>query len=188
MRTKRVVGWIAAASLVIAVGGFALARAVDSSDGPGGLGWAMHGRGFPGLGPMRSLVRDLDLTDEQRSQLRAIARTAWEQSADERSELQAVRRQIESTVIANGFNEVEIQGIIDSKGMLLNDIMLDVVRTIADMRNVLTPEQLRHLAERRADFEARREAYNIERSSTPARSTRMNSSTLDGSRESGQAR
>jgi|CXWL01.1.fsa_nt_gi Spy/CpxP family protein refolding chaperone len=164
MRTKRVVGWIAVASLVIAVGGFGLARAVDSSDVPRGLGWAMHGGGFPGLGPMRGLLHDLDLTEEQRSQLRTIARTAWEQSADERSELQALRRQIESTVIANGFNEAEIQGIIDSKGMLLNDMLLDVVRAMADMRNVLTPEQLRRFAERRAEFEARREAYKIERS------------------------
>jgi len=67
-------------------------------------------------------------------------------------------------VIANGFNEAEIQGIIDSKGMLLNDLMLDVVRAMADMRNVLTPEQLKRLAERRAEFEVRREAYKTEHS------------------------
>ena len=165
MQTKHIVGWITVASLVMAAGGLGLARAMDSSDSHRGPGWSMHGGGFGKLGPMRGLLRDLDLTDEQRSQLRAIARSAWEQSAAERSELQTLRRQIESAVIANGFNEAEVQGLIDSKGMLLNDMMLDVVRTMAEMRDVLTPEQLKNLAERRAEIEVHHEARQVEHSS-----------------------
>jgi Spy/CpxP family protein refolding chaperone len=164
MQTKRIVGWITVASLVLAVGGLGLARAMDGPDGHRGPGWAMLNGGFGGPGPMRGLLRDLDLTEEQRSQLRNLAKSAWVQSEDRRSELHALRRQIESAVLTNGFNEAEIQGLIDSKGMLLNDMLLDVVRTMAEMRDVLTPEQLKRLAERRAEVGVRHDARKFEHS------------------------
>ena len=160
MQTKRVMTWLAVAGLVAGAAVFGVAQAVDGSGGGSGgspgPGRAMHGGGFGGMGPMRGLMRDLDLTDEQRTQLRSIAKTSWERSAARRAELESLRKQIETTVIANGFNEAEIRGLIEARSSLLADTMVDVVRAMAEMRSVLTPEQQKRFDERRAESESRR--------------------------------
>lgn len=164
MQTKRVVTWVAVAGLVAGAAVFGVAQAVDGPDGGPGPRWAMHGGGFGGMGPMRGLMRDLDLTDEQRTQIRGIAKTGWEQSAARRAELEGLRKQVEATVIANGFNEAEVRGLIEARPSLLTDAMVDVVRTMAEMRSVLTPEQQKRFDERRAEAESRRGEHKARRS------------------------
>lgn len=160
MRARRAITWLAVAGLVTGAGALGVARAMDGPYGEPGGGhgprWAMHGGGFGGMGPMRGLMRDLDLTEEQRTRLRSIATTGWEQSAARRAELQGLRQQIETTVIANGFDEPAVRALIEARSSLLTDTMVDVVRTLAEMRSVLTPEQQKRFDEQRAEFEARR--------------------------------
>jgi len=166
MQTKRIVTWLAVAGLVAGAGVVGVAQAVDGrGGGPGGgrgPSWAMHGGG--GMGSLRGLMHDLDLTDEQRTQLRTIARSGWEQSAARRTELDSLRKQIEATVIANGFNEAEVRGLIEARSALLTESMVDVVRAMAEMRSVLTPEQQELFDERRAEAESRRSERKAGRS------------------------
>jgi len=164
MQKKRVVTWLAVAGLVAGAAVFGVAQAVDGPGGGKGSHWGMYGGGFGGMGPMRGLMRDLDLTDEQRTQLRAIAKSGWEQSAARRADLDNLRKQVETTVITNGFNEAEVRGLIETRSALLTDTMVDVVRAMAEMRSVLTPEQQKLFDERRAEAELRRGERKARRS------------------------
>ncbi len=165
MKTKRFAKWLAIAALVAGAGALGVAQAIAGGDSEGGPGprWGMHGGGFGGMGSMRGMMRDLDLTDEQRTRLRSIATTGWEQSAARRTELDSLRKQIETTVIANGFNEAEVRGLIEARSSLLTDAMVDVVRTMAEMRSVLTPEQQKQFDERRSESESRRKEHKARR-------------------------
>lgn len=157
MRPNRAITWVAVASLVAGAGALGVAQATDGPRSGGhGPRWAMHDGGFGAMGSMRGLMRDLDLTEEQRNRLRSIATTSWEQGAARRTELKALRQQIEATVIANGYDEAVVRSLIEARSSLLTETMVDVVRTMAEMRSVLTPEQQKRFDEQRAEFEARR--------------------------------
>jgi Spy/CpxP family protein refolding chaperone len=164
-RTRRIVRWTA----ILAATGILAAWGIASADGPrGGHGFGPSMPGMGGFGAMRGLLADLDLSDDQKTQLRTIARSGWEQSADERAQLDALRKQIEGTVAANGFNEVEVRALVESGTPVMADLMVDMVRGLSEMRAVLTPEQQQLFDTRRAEFEARRaerRARRIERRS-----------------------
>jgi Spy/CpxP family protein refolding chaperone len=155
IRTRRLVRWTAILAATGAIAAWGIAEAVDGQRGFGGPGPGM----FPmmgAMGPMRGLLADLDLTDDQKSQLRAIVRNGWEQSADERVQLEAIRQQIEASVTAGGFNEPEVRALVDSGTPIMASLMVDMIRGMSEMRAVLTPEQQQIFDTRRAEFEARR--------------------------------
>lgn len=157
-RTRRIVRWTAALTATGALAAWGLANADGAR---GGHGFGGHGFGpgmmaMGGFGPMRGLMSDLDLSDDQKTQLRNIARSGWEQSAASRAQLNAVRQQIEASVAANGFNEAEVRALVDSATPVMADLMVDTVRRLGEMRAVLTPEQQQRFDARRAEFEARR--------------------------------
>lgn len=152
-RTRRIVRWTAIAAAATAVAGWGLAQARDGGFGHHGGG---PGLGFGGFGPLRGLMADLDLTDDQKTQLRAIAKRGFEGSAAERAQLDALRKELEASVTANGFNEAEVRAIVARGTPVLTELLVDMVRGASEMRAVLTPEQQRQFDARRAEFEARR--------------------------------
>jgi Spy/CpxP family protein refolding chaperone len=152
-RTRRVVRWTA----VLATAGALVALGVaQAGGGRGDHGFGGPGFGMMGMGPMRGLFADLDLTDDQKNQLRSIVRDGWEQSAAQRARLDELRQQIESTVRTNGFNEAEVRALVDSGTPVMADLMVDMVRGISEMRAVLTPEQQQRFDAWRAEREAKR--------------------------------
>jgi len=154
-RTRRLVRWTAILGATGAIAAWGIAEAVDGQRGHGGPGFGM----FPmmgAMGPMRGLMADLNLSDDQKNQLRTIVRDGWEQSADERVQLEAIRQQIEASVKAGGFNEAEVRALVDSGTPIMAGLMVDMVRGMSEMRAVLTPEQQQLFDTRRAEFEARR--------------------------------
>lgn len=164
-RTRRVVRWTA----VIATAGALVALGVaQAGGGRGDHGFGAPGFGMMGMGPMRGLFSDLDLTDDQKDQLRTIVRSSWEQSATQRARLDELRQQIEATVRTNGFNEAEVRALVDSGAPVMADLMVDMVRGMSEMRAVLTPEQRQQFDTWRAEREAKRaerRARRAERSS-----------------------
>jgi Spy/CpxP family protein refolding chaperone len=154
-RTRRIVRWTAILATAGAVAALGVAQA-GGGHGPGSYGFGGPGFGMMGMGPMRGLVADLDLTDDQRHQLRTIVRNGWEQSAAQRARLDELRRQIESTVRANGFNEAEVRALVDSGTPVMADLIVDMVRGMSEMRAVLTPEQQQRFDAWRAEREAQR--------------------------------
>ena len=159
-RTRRVVRWTAVIAATGALAAWGLANAYGPR-GDHGFGPGMMGMG--GFGAMRGLMADLNLTDDQKSQLRTIARSGWEQSADERAQLDALRKQIEASVVAGGYSEPEVRALVNSGTPVMADLMVDMVRGLSDMRAVLTPEQQKVFDARRAEFEARRAERRSER-------------------------
>jgi Spy/CpxP family protein refolding chaperone len=171
-RTQRIVRWTAIAAAATAVAGWGLAQAREGGFGHhgGGPGFG-PGFGLGGFGPLRGLMADLDLTDDQQAQLRAIAKRGFAASADERAQLDALRKELEATVTANGFNEAEVRAIAARGTPVLTELMVDMVRGASEMRAVLTPEQQRLFDERRAEFEARRAERRAKRAAAPAGTT-----------------
>lgn len=168
-RTRRIVRWTAIAAAATAVAGWGLAQARDGGFGHhgGGMGF---GPGF-GLGPMRGLMADLDLTEDQKTQLRTIVKRGFEGSAGERAQLDALRKELEASVAANGFNEAEVRAIVARGSPVLTELMVDMVRGASEMRAVLTPEQQKLFDQRRAEFEARRAERRAKRAAAPAGTT-----------------
>ena len=164
-RTRRIVRWTAIAATATAVAGWGLAQARDGGFGHHGGG---PGFGLGGFGPLRGLMADLDLTDDQKTQLRAIAKRGFEQTADERAQLDALRQEVEASIKANGFNEAEVRAIAARGTPALTELMVDMARGASEMRAVLTPEQQQRFDARRAEFQARRAERRAQRAKRAA--------------------
>lgn len=165
-RTRRIIRWTAVIAAAGAIAALGVAQA-GGARGDGGHGFGA-GFGMMGMGPMRGLMSDLNLTTEQKDQLRTIVRDGWQQSANQRTQLDSLRQQIEAAVRANGFNEAEVRTLVDSGMPIMADLMVDMVRRMSEMRAVLTPEQQQLFDQRRAEREAKRaerRAKRAERSS-----------------------
>lgn len=154
-RARRIVRWTAVIAAAGAVAALGVAQA-GGGRGPGGYGFGGPGFAMMGMGPMRGLMADLDLTDDQKGQLRTIVRNGWEQSATQRARLDELRRQIEASVRTNGFNEAEVRALVDSGTPVMADLVVEMVRGMSEMRAVLTPEQQQLFDARRAEREAKR--------------------------------
>lgn len=165
MRGNKLAKMMTAASLAGALGLWSTAPLLagdpgtQGADRPIGMqGGYRHGGGGSmggGFGGM-SALRDLDLSDEQRTQVRSIMQNSWQQGAARRQELQSLRQELETTVLKNGFNEAEVRALITARTPLMTDQMVDMVRTMAEVRAVLTPEQQQALDAKRAERKARR--------------------------------
>lgn len=171
MRSNTAKNWMAIAGLVgtLSLAGTAMAADGTPGDAPKSKenkSWSQHGDGhrsssFKGMrggkaGPMREL-RGLDLTDEQRSQVRTIMETSRTQNKARWQEIQTLRKQLKASVDANGFDEANVRAQIEAGAPLMTELMVDRFRTQAQIRNVLTPEQLQKLDERRTERQKRHE-------------------------------
>jgi Spy/CpxP family protein refolding chaperone len=146
---------LTAASLVGGVSAWNVAAAHDREGGRGGHHFMHHGTGMePGMGPMR----DLDLSAEQREQIRNIMKNARDQGAGERQALQDIRQRVESAIAADGFDEARIRSLVESGMPALADSLVRMARTRADVRAVLTPEQRAKLDAQRAVMRQRMES------------------------------
>jgi len=100
-------------------------------DGPGPRGDAM-------MGPM---MRDLDLSDEQRDQIRTLMqgqRAQRQQNWEQRSEY---RQQMHQLLMADQFDEAAAKKLIESQSAQHEQQMLERLKLHHQVLSVLTPEQ-----------------------------------------------
>jgi Spy/CpxP family protein refolding chaperone len=163
-RISRTLVALAAAGLIGSATLWTAAVAGDKWEHGGERHSMRHGPGATlGMGPMRGLMRDLDLSEEQRARIGDIIKNAWEQGAAERQALQGIRAKVEEAVAAEGFDEARVRGIIESGMPPLTESFVRMARTMAEVRTVLTPEQREKLDARRAELREQREERARER-------------------------
>jgi Spy/CpxP family protein refolding chaperone len=109
---------------------------------PGGPGWR------DGLGP---LARDLNLTDEQKSQIKKITESSEAGTKELRDQLRALHES-EPDPLSGNFDEAAVRAAAEARAKI--EIELAVVRAklMSQIAAVLTTEQKAQLAEKRQRF------------------------------------
>ena len=121
-------------------------------------------RGRHGGNHQRALLRELDLTEEQRQEMHALA----EPSAKETFERAMQTRQALNEAVENGEDEGAIRQFAYELGMAEGDAAVERARTHAQMMQILTDEQREKYealkAERKQKMEERRQRFEERRS------------------------
>jgi len=115
-----------------------------------------HGRRGPRFGRM---MRDLNLTEQQKQQLQAIVQGRVEATKAQREELTALREKKRSGTLSEQ-DEARVQS--------LRQEIHDSMQGIRDeIRSILTPEQLQGVEKREQERKARRDKRLQSRPQTP---------------------
>lgn len=151
----KVVVTLGAAALII-LGAAALSWAVDGGQ-DGGYGRSADNAGMhkgqmmggPGMGGprmdgkfmLRALDRHLDLTEEQHAAIERIVEDSRTAGQALRVEMHGLFEQIQASIEQDGYDEDRIRILIENQSPRMVDMMMLRVRTLAEIREQLTPAQ-----------------------------------------------
>ncbi len=145
---------------LVAVAGLAAAAAHAAEEQRrGGRGAWMGGpRGGGPAGALLPPLRRLDLSDEQREQVRAVVAESREAARTGFQELVAAREALAEAVAAATVDEDRIRTLAADLGRIEGDVAVRRAHVRAAVWRILTPEQQQRAEEIRARQEERREA------------------------------
>jgi len=142
--TKRVVGYISGFALVLAlVFGVVLAQNGQNNGTQSHKGF---GRGRRGAGMMFS---QLNLTDQQKSQLKDIFQSQRASAQPLRDELKTKRQALRAATTASNFNEDAVKAAAQDLASTQANLMVIRAETMRKAFAVLTPDQQAKLKELR---------------------------------------
>ncbi len=95
------------------------------------------------------MVDQLDLTDDQRTQIEAITEESREWMSDQRNKMQENREQLSELMQKSPLNEAEVRKVADAQGGLKADMIVLRAQKRAKINTVLTDDQRTQLEERR---------------------------------------
>ena len=125
--------------LVAALATWAVVSIADDEPVSGGRGHWEHG--MKGGGPLQAMTRHLDLTEEQQEQAKAIAAATMKEGKVLREKMDGMREQIVAGIRENGYQEDEVRLIAENNMPLLVDMAVLRIRAMAEIYEILTPEQ-----------------------------------------------
>jgi Spy/CpxP family protein refolding chaperone len=140
MKARNVLTVILAFFLVLALAYSAQARAFGPGFNNGRTGRALDG--------MQTLLA-LRLTDAQQEQLSSIISKYRDQGENLRTEMRAAQKSLRAVLDASPFDEGNARAAFQSASAVREKIFIYRAKMIAEMKSVLTPEQLNQLKERR---------------------------------------
>jgi Spy/CpxP family protein refolding chaperone len=125
------------------------AAPADANAGPAG---PAHdgGRHHGPRGPLGFLGRTLNLTDDQKQQIRTIMDNSRTASAPIRAQLKTLHQQVHDAIVANGYQESQVRPLVQAQSQVLVDLAVERIATMAQVRAVLTPAQQQQLEQLRA--------------------------------------
>jgi protein CpxP len=152
--------WKKTSGVIAIVGALLLVMAmVAFSQGPQGppRGGGFHGEhGGPphdGLGP---LARDLNLTDEQKAQIKKITDSFAESTKALHDQLRTLHESQPDPLSGAAFDEAAVRSAAEAHAKIEVELEVTHARIMSQIFNVLTPEQKAKLAAKRQEFEQRR--------------------------------
>lgn len=162
-RTKVLVGGVSLALAAVAVAVVAVQPAHAAEEqrrgGRGGRGALLGGpRGGGPAGAFLPPLRRLELTDEQREQVRTLIGEGREAARASFEETRAARAALAEVVASATVEEERIRTLAAELGRLAGDAAVRRAQTYAAVWQVLTPEQQARAAEIEAEREERRAA------------------------------
>jgi periplasmic protein CpxP/Spy len=129
--------------------------------GPGGPG----GHGGPprdGLGP---IGRDLNLTDEQKAQIKKINDSFAESTKPLREQLRTLHESQGDPLATGTFDEAAVRAAAQARANVQIELEVAHARMMSQIFAVLTPEQKTQLAAKRQEFEQRHREREAQRQS-----------------------
>ena len=129
--------------------------------GPGGFRGGPGGPGGPGV--LEHLSRELNLTDEQKAQIKRIADSAEESTRGLREQLHSLHESQRDILKDGAFDEAAVRAAAQARANLQVELEVAHARTMSQIFALLTPEQKAQLAARRQEFEQKRRERDAER-------------------------
>ena len=135
--------------------------------GPGGP----HERGFrggpggpprDGLGP---IARDLNLTDEQKAQIKKINDNFAESTKSLREQMRTLHESQGDPLAGGTFDEAAVRAAAQARANVQVELEVAHARMMSQIFAVLTPEQKTQLAAKRQEFEQRHREREAQRQS-----------------------
>lgn len=155
--------WKKTSGVVLAIGALLLMAVVGFSQHGGPQGPPPPGRGFrggpggpggPGGDLLGHLSRELNLTDEQKAQIKKIMDSAEESTKALREQMRTLHES-QPDPMNTAFDEAAVRAAAEARAKI--DVELEVAhaRVMSQVLAVLTPEQKAQLSEKRKQFEQR---------------------------------
>lgn len=120
-------------------------------------------RGHHGKRGHFGMMKQLDLTDAQKEQIKAIRQASRESTQSLRENLKANREQLRQ-VTANGqFNEAQVQAIATQQSGIMAQLLVERTRVKSQIYQILTAEQKAKIEEMKAKMLERRQNRKAER-------------------------
>ena len=166
---KAVYGALALAGVLLLTG---LGFASFAQDGPhrGFGGGGQRGeRGGP-RGPRGGhipFLRDLNLTDAQKAQIKQITDSAEASTKELRQRMDALHESEMNGLTDGTFNEAAVRAAAQERANVQVELEVARARTMSQMFAVLTPEQKTQIAAKRQEFEQRRREHDAQRQNAP---------------------
>ena len=146
---KKIITAILAIVLVAIGAMFIFAQTADKPEGKRGFGKRGH---FGKRGGQGMMFRGLELTDEQKSQMKQIRQTSKETVKPIREQMKANRQKL-AELSANGdFDQAQVQALAAQQGNLMTQMIVEREKIKSQIFNILTPEQKTKAAEMKAQF------------------------------------
>ncbi len=134
---------IRTATVAVLAAGMALAQTPAARPGPRGARPGIAQRGML----QRGVMRNLNLTDSQKQQAKAIFDQTRENTKPIREQLRQNREALRAAMQAN--DTVQIQNLSAQQGTLRGQVMAAQAEAQAKFKAILTPDQLAKLADMR---------------------------------------
>jgi Spy/CpxP family protein refolding chaperone len=131
--------WIIGSVLAGTIG---LAGVAHACGGPGG-----HFRDHHGGDRMMHVMKELDLTKEQRTTIRKIKNESRDQMAEKRDELFEIRKALREQGSAEKYDAAKVRELADAKAKIMADLTVQRIKAMHQIRKELTAEQLKELDE-----------------------------------------
>lgn len=147
---------VAILSIVLAAMGamFVFAQqSTDQTEGKRGFGKKVFGkRGGHGM-----MLRGLNLTDEQKAQVKQIREASKTTVKPIREQMRANRRKLQELSANGNFDAAQVQAIAAQQGNLSAQLIVERERVKSQLFQILTPEQRAQAAEMKAKMKERRQ-------------------------------
>ncbi len=111
----------------------------------GAFGSHSHGGG---MCPLKMLTA-LDLTDDQKAEVRNILIKYREEQKEIRDRLHKARAEVAEVIHAEPFNEVNIREAIRQISPMMEDMMVLKAKIMAELKTLLNPDQLEFIEKER---------------------------------------
>lgn len=132
--------------VLVAMGAmFIFAQTAEKPEGKREFGKKGHKRGGHA-----KMFRGLDLTDEQKAQVKQIRQTSKETVKPIREQMKANRQKLAELSASGNFDSAQVQTIAAQQGSLTSQMIVEKERIKSQIFQILTPEQKAKAAEMKA--------------------------------------
>ncbi len=128
-------------------------------DRRGGAGFGRRGRGGPGGGALHMALRNLDLSESQRGEIRTILEAERDRVSASHEQMRALGAELHEQIETDPYNEEAVRAKAAALASLRVEMAVLRARQAGQVRELLTPDQLDRLEQ----MKEKRRAFRGER-------------------------